>query len=227
MAGEIIEAKTVLKVGQRIELYTENSDTRYSSRIEDITKDDLVIAMPVDSRRVPVIPRKNERIYTLAVGKQCRYRFFAVFKGTARQDGRIPVWRITKPETVERHQNREFVRVRVNLPLRVRLIDRQGTIGDPLVTRTVDLSGNGICFVSAKEVPVDTQAGIELDNIPNIGTLEVMCKIARCSCIPLDDERVIYHVGAGFQHLSRSVSNKLVNYIFEVQRKELALGIDI
>lgn len=229
MPGEIIQAKEVLKVGQRIELYTEDSDTRYSSRIEDITNDSLVLAMPVDSKRVPVIPRKGERIYTLAIGRQCRYRFFTVFKGAARQDGRIPVWHVTKPGTVERHQNREFVRVHINLPIRVRLVDLQGKIGDLIATRTIDLSGKGICFVLSHEVLVGSQAGIEIDNIPRLGTLEVMCRIARVTRIPLDldEDLYIYHVGAEFQHLSRSVSNKVVNYIFEVQREDLAKGLDV
>ena len=100
MSGEIIKADKVLNIGQRVEFYLENDDTRYTSRIEDITQDSLVVAMPVDEKRRPIIPREGERLYGKAVTKTCAYRFFTVFKTKAAEP--IPVWHIVKPVTVER-----------------------------------------------------------------------------------------------------------------------------
>ena len=45
MSGEIIKADKVLTIGQRVEFYLENDDTRYTSRIEDMTQDLLIVAM--------------------------------------------------------------------------------------------------------------------------------------------------------------------------------------
>ena len=56
MAGDLMNAATVLKIGQRVEFYLEDDDIRYTSRIEDITADRLIVAMPVDERRRPIIP---------------------------------------------------------------------------------------------------------------------------------------------------------------------------
>ena len=59
MAGELVQARSILAIGQRLEIFFENSEEGtqgYTSRIEDITGDELVVAMPVDERRVPVIP---------------------------------------------------------------------------------------------------------------------------------------------------------------------------
>ena len=109
MAGEIIKAGDVLMIGQRLEFFVDNDDERYTSRIEDLTPERVVVALPINKQHVPVIPRKGSKVYALAVGEQCRYRFFATYLGTARQDGRIPVWIVSRPEPVERHQNREFV----------------------------------------------------------------------------------------------------------------------
>ena len=72
MAGELIKAGDVLKIGQRVEFYVEDSNERYTSRIEDMTEDQLVVAMPMDKKRVPVIPRPKEKLYALVVGSQCR-----------------------------------------------------------------------------------------------------------------------------------------------------------
>ena len=148
MAGEFIKAKGNLKIGQRVEFYLENDDTRYASRIEDIVEDKVVVAMPMNSKHVPLIPRQGEKLYALAVGDRCRLRFFSKFIAINKLDDRIPVWHIKLPETVERHQNREFVRIRVSLPVKVKLIDSEGTIHAPKMSSIVNLSGNGICFCS-------------------------------------------------------------------------------
>ena len=226
MAGEIIKAGNVLKIGQRIEFFVDNDDNRYASRIEDMTKEQIVAALPLNKQRVPVIPRTGARIYALAIGDQCRYRFFSTYLGTDRIDGRIPVWRITRPETVERHQNREFVRVRVDLRVRVRVVGEDGTIGEPIETRTLDLSGNGVALVMPKPVKVDSQMALEVFDIPDIGTLEVMGRVARCQKVQLDEEHALYHVGALLEHIERRTMNQIVRYLFSVQRKAIAKGIN-
>ena len=79
MAGELVQARGVLSIGQRLEIYFENSEegaAGYTSRIEDIIGDELVVAMPLDERRVPVIPHTGENLYVLAGGDGCHYRFF-------------------------------------------------------------------------------------------------------------------------------------------------------
>ena len=225
MAGEIIKAGNVLKIGQRIEFFVDNDDNRYASRIEDMTKEQIVAALPLNKQRVPVIPRTGARIYALAIGDQCRYRFFSTYLGTDRIDGRIPVWRITRPETVERHQNREFVRVRVDLRVRVRVVGGDGTIGEPSETRTLDLSGDGVALGMPKPVKVDSQMALEVFDIPDIGTLEVMGRVARCQKVQLDEEHALYHVGALLEHIERRTMNQIVRYLFSVQRKAIAKGI--
>ena len=226
MAGEIIKAKDVLKIGQRLEFFVDNDDERYTSRIEDLTPERIAAALPVNKQRVPVIPRKGSKVYALAVGEQCRYRFFATYLGTARQDGRLPVWLVSRPETVERHQNREFVRVRVDLRVRARLVAEDGSIGDAIETRSLNLSGNGIAIVMSQAVKVDSQMALEIFDIPNVGTLEIMGRVARCQCVMLDEEHAVYHVGLFLEHLSRRTLNAIVRYLFSEQRRAIAKGIN-
>ena len=52
-----------------------------------------------------------------------------------------------------------------------------------------------------------------------------MSLVARCTPISREDGSTVYHIGASFQHLPRAVSNKLVHYLFDVQRKAIARGI--
>ena len=57
---DIVKAKAVLKIGQRVEIVAD--DEYYTSRVEDITAGDLVLAMPLDSKRRPIIPAVGDII---------------------------------------------------------------------------------------------------------------------------------------------------------------------
>ena len=225
MAGELVKAKEHLKIGQRVEFYVEADEARYTSRIEDIVDDTLEVAMPMTRQGVPIIPKSGEKLYAVAVGNQCRFRFFTEFKGMGKKDDRIPIWYISKPEKLERFQNREFVRVKVNMMAKVRLVDEDGNIHEKQVVPVVDLSGSGICLAFSHAVPVPAQLSLELHGIPGIDDFDVMCRVVRCEPVERGDDSIVYHVGAAFQHLSRAVVNKIVRYLFTVQRANIAKGL--
>ena len=226
MASELLKAGGILKVGQRVEFYLDDDDNGYSSRIEDITKDRLIVAMPLDSRRMPVIPKPNATVYGNLSDGQSRFRFFTTFKGTGRYDGNIAVWFVVLPKTVERHQNREFVRVKVNLLMSVRQIDEEGEIGEPVKTRVVDLSGNGIAFVMKERLRAGSHVAIEVYNIPGFVTFDCMCRVIRCVQVSRKGEPPLFHVGAKFENISHTDTEKIVHYLFYVQRQGLIKGIN-
>ena len=225
MAGELVQAGRVLRIGQRVEFYLDNDDEKYLSRIEDITEKSLIVAMPFNKKRVPVIPMRGSYVYGLAVGDKCRYQFFSNFREKSMHDGFLPVWHIDMPEKVEKHQNREFVRVRIMKNVSVSVIGDDGSISDPTMTYTVDLSGNGVCFVMNNPLPVDSQVALEIYDIPDVGTVKVMGRVIHATKFERRDGDV-YHVGTHMEHLSRQVMNKIVRYLFYVQRRNIAKGIE-
>lgn len=224
MAGELLKAKSVLKIGQRIEFYVGEDEEKYLSRIEDMTDNQLMVDMPVSRKGVPIIPLRGEKIYALAVGDQCRFRFFTTYQSKG-MTGIIPVWFIDLPQEVERHQNREFVRVRITKKMSARWLDDEGTIGDPFMTYTVDMSGNGVRFIVDEPIKVDTEAMLEIYDVPEIGTLSVMCRVVRCVELKNDNGTKLYHVGAHLEHMQLATVNKIVRYLFSVQRELIAKGV--
>lgn len=221
MTGELIQAEKVLRIGQRVEFFLEDDDTRYSSRIENISPESLVVAMPFDDKRRPIIPAMGERLYASAIGDQCRYRFFSVYQGN--ENGIVPVWYVTKPETVEKHQNRTFVRVAIRIPLSLYLIDREGRQSDRIEVSTMDLSGSGVSFILPRSVPAGSMAAMEFHNLPEIGTLEVMSRIVHV--FPLIPKERGFHIGAQFLNLSRKIQNSLIRFIFARLREQLEKGV--
>ena len=221
MAGELVQARSILAIGQRLEIFFENSEegiSGYTSRVEDIVGDELVVAMPVDERLVPVIPRVGENLCVLAGGDGCHYRFFSTHHSHGHHEGRIPVLHISLPEVAERFQKRAFFRIPVNLTATVRLVDREGKIDAPRRVPLVDLSGSGLAFAWPKSVPLNSNAALEINDIPGIGTIELMTKILRCTRVEREDDTSIYHVGVQFQGISRSIRDKIIRYLFHVQR---------
>lgn len=224
MAGELVQARSILTLGQRLEIFFENNEDGtpgYTSRVEDILEDEIVVAMPVDERLVPVIPHVGENLYVLAGGDGCHYRFFSVHRSHGRHDGRIPVLRISLPEVAERFQKRGLFRILVNLIATVRLVDADGTIDTPKRVPVVDLSGSGMSFVWPKTVPVDTEAALEINDIPGVGTIELMTRVMRSTRIEREDDTPLYHVGVKFQGISRSLRDQIVRYLFQVQRNQV------
>mgnify|MGYP000960218371 CR=1 FL=1 len=223
MAGELVEAREVLAVGQRLELFFENSEegaSGYMSRIEDIVGDDLVVAMPVDGRSVPALPHEGENLYVLAAGHGCHFRFFSVYRGRGRYNKDIPVLHISMPDVAERFQKRELFRVKVDLTATVRLVSREGKIDAPRRAKVVDLSGSGLSFLWPRGIPPYTDAALEINDLPGIGSLELMSRVVRCTQVEREDNTLTYQVGVQFQGLSRGMRDKIVRYLFHVQRAQ-------
>lgn len=227
MAGELIKAGDVFTIGQRLEFYVEDDECKYLSRIEDLAEKEFVAAMPLNRQRVPVIPRAGSKLFGLAVGNRCRYRFMATFRKSGWMDGNIPVWYVEMPDHVEKFQNREFVRVKVSQRMHVRLIDKEGGIGDPIPTWTQDFSGSGVSFLLRKPVEPDTKVALEIHDIPELGTVSSMSRVVRC--VPQKDAEgvPVYQVGAAFLDLTKVTVNKIVKYLFAVQRRAIAKGISL
>ena len=220
--GERKPADMVLKIGARLTFFPLSTENGVASRVEDISSDRLMVAMPVDDNGVPIIPLPGESMACRIAGTGCYYQFTAVYldKGKAP----IPVWFVRMPEFVEKVQNREFVRISVDYPVILRPLDEDGAMTGMIFTKAVDISGGGLAVVSKMMMPLGSKAVLELDNIPGVGMLRITGRVVRCIKVDAAGNNV-FHVGFQFLDLSRQHQNELVKFIFEIQRQSLAKGI--
>lgn len=225
MVKDLVKTDSVIKPGQRMEfsVLSVAEGAFYSSRLQDYDSNNLMVDMPFDEKRVPIIPRPGEQVFGKIVGQNCAYRFTTTFLKAV--SGGIPQWILKKPEKVERFQNREHVRVKVTRPIIVRPLDDEGAVQDMVATNTVDISGGGVCVVMFNPIKVGNRVTMEIDNIPGMELIQIMGEVARCH--PMDVAGVqIYHVGIKFIELSATERSKLVRFVFELQRKNLRMGLD-
>lgn len=222
MAKNLVKTSSVLKVGQLLEVGIFGELETYKSRVEDINDDSIVIDMPFDSRKIPVIPTAGSRVQTKIIADTCAFRFTSNYISSGMNP--IPVWTISKPPVVERFQNREFVRVKITRPIVVRVVDEDGTMQPMVTTNTVDISGGGLCFVMFNVIKIGTRVNMKMDNLPHIELLSLMGEVVRCHEVDVSGIKV-YHVGVKFIDFPRQDQNKLIRFLFQMQRKSLALGL--
>lgn len=220
--GERKPADMVLKIGARLTFFPLSTENGVASRVEDISGDRLMVAMPVNEKGVPILPLPGENMVCRIAGTGCYYKFNAVYldKGKAP----IPVWFVRMPEFVEKVQNREFVRISVDYPVILRPLDENGAMGGMIFTKAVDISGGGLAVMNKTMLPLGSKAVLELDNIPGVGMLRITGRVVRCVKVDAAGDNV-FHVGFQFLDLSRQHQNRLVKFIFDIQRQSLAKGI--
>lgn len=222
---DLVKTDSILKPGQRVEfnVLSSNENAFYSSRVQDYNSKTMMVDMPFDEKRVPIIPRPGEQVFGKLVGKNCAYRFTTTFIKAV--SGGLPVWVIDKPPVVERFQNREFVRVKVTRPIIVHPLDDEGARQNMVSTNTVDISGGGVCVIMFDPIKVGNRVTLDIDNIPGMELIQIMGEVARCH--PVEVAGVtLYHVGIKFIELSAQEQGKLVRFVFELQRKNLRMGIE-
>lgn len=217
---EFVKAKSIIKVGQRVEIFIE--DEQYRSRVEDFNDTDLVLAMPLDAKRRPIIPLTGASIEVRIVGPQCIYQFFAAYKDKAISP--IPIWVIAFPEKMEKKQNRKFVRVKATIPVYIQIPDEEGGMLPPRPAETRDISGSGFLFVFQQPVPLKTKIVLETEVLPQVGRIKIFAEVVRCTKPAAD--RNIYWIGVKFIGLARPLQNKLVQFVFQKQREQLAKRVE-
>ena len=224
-----IWARNVLTVGQRLEIFLEHGASRslgYASRIEDMVDDELIVALPFDENGAPVIPHEGENIYVHAAGDGCHYRFLTVHYRHSWYQGRVPVLHLALPQSAEKFQKRGMFRVKVDFNVGVQLVDEKKEEKPALhqvrsLVPAIDLSADGLAFVWTNEIARGMTTLLKLDNLPEIGSLDLRAEVMRSTCVYQGEKRSIFHIGTKFQDITRDVQEQIIRYLFQLQFREL------
>ena len=129
--------------------------------------------------------------------------------------------RVNITEVPEESERRGRFRIKVNFRATVRHVDAEGTSDAPERVPIIALGGSGMSLVWTRRVSVGTGVALDINDIPGVGTLELMSKVMRVTRIEREDDMPIYHIGIQFQAVSRSMRDKIIRYLFQVQRAQV------
>lgn len=215
----VVETKKYMKIGHRVEiaLAHDQDETYYTSKVEDFDDQYLTIAMPTD-KGYPVIPAIGEVIFGRLRTSEGVFKFVSVFIDKAAKP--IPVLRIMLPKEMDKHQQREFVRVETRIPVKVCFEDEDKNLSDPYVTYSKDLSGGGIRIVMDRDVEAGSRVHVTTSELPGIGVLRIYCEVVRTVKAVANGK--IYWMGTKFIDLPQAMQRNLIRFIFQKQRELLA-----
>ena len=211
-----VKADAVLEMGQRLDISLPGDDRTFVVKVEDIDNARLALTVPVDEDRCPLMISPGTSLTCNFFDGNSYYKFVVDLQGKSNEN--IPLWHTDKPIKIQKIQHREFVRMKMEQPLVVKLPDEEDVEKGMLFTNTVDLSGGGIGFMLDRPLEVGRMITVELDDIPGIGLFNNMAAVVRYEEIEVKGSKE-YRIGAKFVHLDRKAQDKIVNYIFDLQRK--------
>lgn len=153
MTMESVAPEQVLKQGQPISITARSGccTLKLCGTIRGLSHQALTVSLAVSDREFLLVPSAGTDADCAIIGNGCVYHFAS----TARSASALPlkIWYLELPPVVYRVQQRRFVRVPLALPMQVRLPGAHGSLHNPADTMLVDISGGGLCFASASEVP--------------------------------------------------------------------------
>jgi len=123
-----MDLRKVLKLNQlvHIEILDNNGEgQRYSSRVENLSDDRIALASPL-RQRVPVFVPPGNFVSVFFYDNMTVYSFRS--KVVANVPERVPMLIVDAPQTLERIQKREYVRVPINLNALFSFIDEEKQI---------------------------------------------------------------------------------------------------
>lgn len=211
--------ENVLQVNQRLEIMLAAVPGRkFTSRIEEVHADHLVIAMPM-SKGQPIILNYGSKFFARLVVQQSAYQLTCTF--IDKRLNPIPVWLVSRPADIKKIQQRAFVRLDSSMPVRWQFLTE--TEDAPLISSTIrDISGGGVRIITKNPVPLGSKLKVMLD-LPGIGPLELPSEVVRIDQPQAD--LPIFWVGTKFLDIPENIRSKIIKYIFKKQVEERQKGL--
>lgn len=209
--------KKLLKINQLVELEVNmhkkelDNIESFSSRIEDLAGDNILVAAPF-RQGIPVSFPLGKEIY-IRVRKDGITHLLHT-KLIERRKRPQYLFLLSKPFNVSRLQMRNWVRVDADLPVNYRMA---GYPIDFYQATTVDISGGGIGLHSEHEIDKDTLLELQVQ-LPNSYLLQSTGLVTRC----LPEKKGYYVIGIEFKDLSTNDQDCIIKYVFQKQREQIS-----
>lgn len=196
----------------QIEIAGDKQAEVYHSRIEDISENRMIIAMPM-RKGYPVNIGRDGQIFGRIITDGAVYRFksFIIDKKIYP----LPVWVVSPPSDIKKVQQRAFVRVEIMLPISLEFLNAEE--GEPQVLKVItkDISGGGLRIVSKQPLKFGARANlcIELsDTGPAVKAVGEIVRIEQPQA-----ETPVYWIGIKFLHITEADRSKIIKFIFKKQ----------
>lgn len=189
---------------------------RYRTRIEEMGVRIISIGVPVSQGGfIPL--REGTTLDVIFCDDVSAYSFTSVIIN--RITIPIPNLVIEFPSKITKIQRRQYVRLPLVTPLEYRILEKDG-LSKGKKGYTIDLSGGGILFKTKDDLPSNTI--ITIRTVIGDENIELPATVIRSV---KEEENNDYGISAEFHEISENTRDKIIRYIFDVQRDRRKKGL--
>lgn len=205
----------LFEVNDKIEIALQEHHTYYMTMVQETDKDFITIGLPMLNAR-GLLLREEEEIKVKKVEESAIYVFLGRVISRLKNDN-VPLYKIEVSSEYERIQRRNYVRISIVLPLKYRLEQEKR---DFISTKTVDISGGGLMFVSDTDLLPNEILDLKLRLFGK--DLEAKGKVIRTYKF-LDSKANVQKVRvcAEFAQIREQDREKIISFIFKKIRNSL------
>ena len=182
---------------------------QYRSRIEEVGERLLSIGAPFDQGELVPL-REGTKVRVTFWDESASYSF----EGEIMQRIAVPIplFILVMPDTLEKVQRRDYVRIAVSFPVTFRMVTREG-LSEPYKAIMLDLSGGGMRFSTKEPVEIYSLLYAQF-SLPN-ERLEIPVRVTRAEKI---EDTKQYSVSVKFHEISERERDKIIRCVFDIQR---------
>lgn len=224
MDGKFIAADTILLPNQWVVIHSPHYPHPVESLITKI--DDATLSASVDdlSHEEYVASPVRDSIVTIKLSNKSGH-----FETDVKYLGNSPlpqkIFFLERPTWLRHSQMREFVRIPATLSLIYKTRNIYNGFNNAKKTCLINISGNGLCFVTDKAINRSSTMSILIYGLPGIESLSLWADVIRCRQVTVP-YGTVYQIGVCFQnYISRSQHTQLLHSLTTMQRKYLNKGI--
>lgn len=210
--------KKKLSVGLLVDIIVPEGEYegKYRSRIEEIGEKIVSIGAPYE--RGEVVPlREGTKIQITFWDETAAFSFEADIM--QRVAVPVPIFILQLPDSVEKVQRRNYVRVPAVFPVAFQLVTRQG-LSDIKKAMMLDLSGGGMRFSTKELVENKSILYVHL-TLPN-GEMQTPVRVCRVEWIENANR---YRISVEFHDIPERERDKIIRCVFDIQRAMRKKGL--
>lgn len=219
--GQILKIGQLLKIQPALNMKLKDYCRVYSTKIEEIEEDTIIIGAPV--HKGVVLPFRPGQQLIVGIPKEdALYGFYTEVVDRGKIND-IPVLRIRKGKQSKRIQRRKYVRINGISKVDIKILKRSEK-GDEVIyfdrrkIREKNISGGGMLIVSPEALSIGTILEISI-SLPHFGVVRTVGEVVRYQKI--EDE---YEIGISFVNLSEKDREKIIKYVYQRQVELKRLG---
>jgi c-di-GMP-binding flagellar brake protein YcgR len=221
----------ILQINDVIQVRTLDAQPRaYSSRVEDVLGEDLVISWPTE-KGARALVRENQAFLITFERQRLIYGFEVVVRNlTLKPTALIAVQAVGSPQLIERRDDvRVCEQVPVLLGAKVVSITRSkdsDADSSCIQTHTQTVSAGGFTVHHQSIIPVGAVFDVRMTLPDRSKPLDLTARVVRCDPIRGTEGQNRFEIGLVYTQIAEGTRAQLVRFVFKVQAKELRSSAD-